>query len=453
MEMLQDLTDLASGDELEKVLSTLHSIGAKCYFVGGCVRDAILDEPITDIDIEVFNIDSNMLASILARDHVVDYVGKSFGVIKIHDIAVDISVPRVEEKIGESHRSFSIVEKSDMDITRAASRRDFTMNAMYFDPLSNQVIDGFGGMKDIEAKILRHTSEKFAEDPLRVFRAMQFAARFDLAVADETVKISSELSCDSISPERILGEWKKFLLLGKTPSRGLRFLRACGWLKYFPEINNLIGCEQDPIRHPEGDVFEHICVAMDYFPRVRNGDVFGDMVVGFALLCHDFGKPASTFRDEIGIHSYHHEEYGVAPAKVFLERMRVPNQVIEQVLPLVKYHMSIRDVVKTDDLDSGIRILANRIGRLDLLLRLSLCDTFHRTKTHGANEALVQGRAKALGILSCKPRPILLGRHLIGFGLAPDKKFKELLNLAFEAQLKGKFSDEPGAISFIRDFI
>ncbi|MDR0351760.1 MAG: polynucleotide adenylyltransferase [Puniceicoccales bacterium] len=452
--MLHDLTNLAFAGKLSKIISTLHSAGAKCYFVGGCVRDAILNEPITDIDIEVFNINSEKLSVLLAKDHRIDQVGKSFGVIKVHDLGVDISVPRIEEKIGETHRDFSIAERINMDISSAAVRRDFTMNALYFDPLKNHVIDQFGGMKDIENKILRHTSEKFIEDPLRVLRAMQFAARFNLTVADETIKISSKLSCDNISAERILEEWKKLLLFGKTPSRGIRFLRACGWLKYFPEISNLVGCEQDILSHPEGDVFEHICIALDHLPQVRNGKFFDDMVVGFALLCHDFGKPATTFRNETGVHgSYHHGKHGVIPAKAFLERMRMPKSMVTQILPLVKHHMAIRDVIKVNDMDSGIRALANKVGRIDLLIKISLCDTFRRFKPHGSNEALVKAQAEKLGILSSKPSPILLGRHLIGLGLTPDKKFRKLLDLAFEAQLKGKFQDEPGAIGFIKNFI
>jgi tRNA nucleotidyltransferase (CCA-adding enzyme) len=197
----------------------------------------------------------------------VDYVGKNFGILKIHNLGVDITVPRIEEKIGETHRAFSVTEGTNMAIPTAASRRDFTMNALYFDISSGELIDEFGGRSDIDNKLLRHTSGKFAEDPLRVLRAMQFAARFDMSVAEATVKVSSELTCDNISPERILGEWKKLLLLGKTPSMGLRFLRACGWLKYFPEINNMVGCMQNPIRHPEGDVFEHICLVWFFSQR------------------------------------------------------------------------------------------------------------------------------------------------------------------------------------------
>ncbi|MDR2735768.1 MAG: polynucleotide adenylyltransferase [Puniceicoccales bacterium] len=451
--MLQELVDLASTGKLRKVLSTLHSNGAKCYFVGGCVRDAILGEPITDLDLEVFNISSDVLSSILAKDHDIDYVGKSFGVIKIHGLDMDISVPRTEEKIGETHRTFSIVERTDMDIAMAASRRDFTINALYFDLLSNQVIDRFDGLKDIKNKLLRHTSDKFAEDPLRVLRAMQFTARFDMTVAEETIEISRGLSCDNISCERILGEWKKLLLLGKTPSRGLRFLKACGWLRYFPEVSNLVGCEQDPILHPEGDVFEHVCLAMDYFPRVRSGDVFDDMVVGFALLCHDFGKPATMFRDKNGIHNHGHAKCGVAPARVFLERMRVPKRIVDQVLHLVEHHMDIRDIVKSNDMDTDIRVLATQVERIDLLIKVSLCDTFRRVKIHGTNEELIQDRAKKLGVLYEKPTPLLLGRHLIDLGLVPGKNFSQLLDLAFEAQLNGKFFDEPGAIQFIKGFI
>jgi tRNA nucleotidyltransferase (CCA-adding enzyme) len=110
-----------------------------------------------------------------------------------------------------------------------------------------------------------------------------------------------------------------------------------------------------------------------------------DLVVGFAVLCHDFGKPATTFRDESGIHSHLHARYGVEPARIFLERMRVPKYVVKQVLPLVEYHMDIRDVVKTNDIDTGVLVLANRVGRLDLLLKVSLCDTFDIIKEHGSN--------------------------------------------------------------------
>ena len=141
-----------------------------------------------------------------------------------------------------------------MSPEQAAFRRDLTMNAMAFDPLTEELIDPFGGRRDLELGVLRHTSSAFSEDPLRVLRGMQFAARFLLTGAPETIVLCQSLRMDGLPLERVFEEWRKLLLRGRKPSFGLRFLRDCGWLRCSPDLQALVGCEQEPEWHPEGDV-------------------------------------------------------------------------------------------------------------------------------------------------------------------------------------------------------
>jgi len=239
-------------------------------------------------------------------------VGESFGVIRLRNLPIDVSLPRRESKRGLGHRGFEIESDPQMDPRDAASRRDFTINAIALDPESGRIFDPFDGVADLENRILRHTTEKFAEDPLRVLRGMQFAARFELQPAPETIELCRQIEPEGLAPERIAGEWKKLILRGTRPSLGLAFLRDCGWIRHFPELEALIGCEQNPRWHPEGDVWTHILHCMDVFASERIGIEREDLIVGFGVLCHDLGKPAATRREEDGrITTKNHESIGV----------------------------------------------------------------------------------------------------------------------------------------------
>ena len=303
----------------EAVCETVRAAGGRALLVGGCVRDCALGLPATDLDIEVYGIPPARLVQLLSERFAVDLVGRAFGVIKIRGVPIDVSIPRSSSRGGRGPEEFETLSDPDMTPAEAAGRRDFTINAIAFDPLTGEVIDPFRGLEDLEARILRHTTEKFAEDPLRVLRGMQLAARFDLDVAAETVALCREIEPGSLARERVFEEWKKLVLRGRRPSRGLGLLRDCGWIRHFPELEALIGCEQDPEWHPEGDVWIHTLHCMDSFAAERSGDEREDLVVGLAVLCHDLGKPSTTAKAEGGrITAKRHEPAGEARTRSFL---------------------------------------------------------------------------------------------------------------------------------------
>ncbi|MDR2435789.1 MAG: HD domain-containing protein [Puniceicoccales bacterium] len=440
--------------------------GGQPYFVGGCVRDALLNMPVSDFDIEVFGLAFGDIQSILAPKFAFTVQrcrlqnGASFGVIKISDFSVDISVPRTETRIGPKHTDFYIQQLGECDIAEAARRRDFTINAVYFDVRSNKLCDPYGGIWDIKNGILRNVSEKFSEDPLRVLRGMQFAARFDLVASESTIKLADALLPSELSPERVFCEWKKLILLGAKPSMGLRFLKRCGWVRFFPEIDALINCKQDPYRHPEGSVFEHICLALDLYAESRSGICEDDLVVGFAVLCHDFGKPQTTTSDARGIHHYGHDLAGVRLAKRFLENMLAPKRLIRDVETLVRYHMAPRDIFKQNaDREAAVLRLANSVGRLDFLARICRYDGNGRGGCWGPKQYKVQEAfwlehvAKELGVFKNKPVPIILGRDLLALGLQPSPAFNKILRQCFEAQLNREFVNRDGGLLFLKNIL
>jgi tRNA nucleotidyltransferase (CCA-adding enzyme) len=407
--------------------------------------------------LEVFGIEPGKLERLVAAAYPVVAVGRSFGVLKLRGLEVDVSVPRRERKTGPKHTDFEVDADPGMTFRDAAARRDFTLNAISWDPLTRKLIDPFGGVADLRAGVLRHTTERFAEDPLRVLRAMQLAARFELAVAPETVALCATLAMDGLSTERVFEEWQKLLVKGRKPSVGLEFLRACGWVKFFPELAALIGCPQDPGWHPEGDVWVHTLCCLDAFAARRTGDAWEDLVVGLAVLCHDMGKPATTAKADDGrVRSPGHEAAAEGPALAFLGRMTQHKDLIEAVLPLVLCHMRPRELMLGDAGDGAIRRLAKKIGRIDRLARVDEADRWGRPpltpNEPGAGNWLLE-RAAKLAVADQAPAPLVMGRHLLELGLAPGPKFKELLAACYEAQLDGKFLDLAGGVEFLRGLV
>ena len=341
-----------------------------------------------------------------------------------------------------------------MPLAEAAARRDFTVNAIYWDPCSCELLDPHGGRRDLAERVLRHTSPAFAEDPLRVLRAMQFAARFLLVPAPETVALCREITPEGLPAERIFEEWAKLLRKGVTPSLGLRFLRDCGWIRYYTELAALIGVPQDPEWHPEGDAWTHTLHCLDAFAQQRTGDPWEDLVVGLAVLCHDLGKAGTTHIGEDGrLHAYGHEAEGVPLAQAFLERMTRHKELVESVLPLVELHMRPGELWRARAGDAAVRRLAQRVGRIDRLVRVDAADRGGRPPLPGesAPGKWLLERASALALQDSSPKPILLGRHLIRLGLEPGPTFRLLLDAAFEAQLDEKFTDEAGALEWARE--
>jgi tRNA nucleotidyltransferase (CCA-adding enzyme) len=443
-------------EALSRILFLIRNAGGRPLLVGGCVRDALLQHEIKDVDVEVYALKPGELMAAVSAEFQIESVGVSFGVLKVHDLPIDISIPRRESKRGLGHKGFEIHSSPTMSPTEAASRRDFTINAIALDTATQEVIDPFNGERDLREKVLRHTSEKFAEDPLRVLRGMQFAARFDFAVAPETVTLCRTIEPEGLPRERIFTEWEKLILLGVRPSRGLEFLRDCGWIRYFPELDALIGCEQNPEWHPEGDVWIHTSHCMDAFAAERTGDAHEDLIVGLAVLCHDFGKPATTRFEEGKLRSYGHEAAGEGPTRSFLSRITNQTDLIESVVVLVRDHMRPDELYGAGAGDNAVRRLAHRVKRIDRLVRVARADRLGRPPLQGADfpagDWLLE-RARAHEIEKGAPKPLVLGRHLIQLGLAPGKQFGELLEKCYQAQLDSKFSTVEEGIRFAKELV
>ena len=439
------------------IAARVRQAGGRALMVGGSVRDLLLGATdVKDVDLEVFGIQPDALQALIGEKYPFDACGLSFGVLKIQHLDIDVSLPRRESKRGEGHRGFLIDSDPFLSVKEAASRRDCTVNAMYYDPLAEAFEDPYGGVADLQDRILRHVSPKFAEDPLRVLRGMQFIARFDLRPAPETIEICRAMTIEGLPPERLFEEWAKLLTKGVQIGRGLEFLRETGWVRYFPELERLIGCKQDPEWHPEGDVWEHTKLCLDAFARRRLGDRDEDLIVGLAVTCHDFGKPATTrFDPKKGrIRSLGHDVEGREPTLSFLRRLTNEERLLKEVPPLVKNHMRPYAMWASQAKDSAIRRLARDVVRIDRLIRVARADEEGhpggQTLDGSGSEDLVwlANAAERLRIADAAPKPILMGRHLIELGYKPSAQFKLWLDACFEAQLDGVFSDLDGALAY-----
>ena len=446
--------------QLQSILKELYAIDAKPIVVGGFVRDSLLSQPGKDIDIEIYNISSlKLIEPLLKPFGPVNAVGKSFGVLKIRldDIEIDFSLPRTESKTGAGHKGFHVKHSGNLSFKEAASRRDFTINSIGWDPQSNELLDPFNGQSDLTDRVLRHVSHAFSEDPLRVLRGVQFSARFSLSMHPTTKDLCSQLDLTELPKERICDEWKKLLLKSEKPSIGLELIDELGLFQFFPELAPLKGCLQDPEWHPEGDVWDHTLMVVDEMAKLKTGDDKRDFMLMLSALCHDLGKPATTIFHEGRWRSPNHEAKGVPPTKLFLKRLTDEKDLIDSVCNLVREHLKpallYNDNIKNKVSDSAIRRLALRVNLNDLHL-VTQADHFGRTtqdalaREFPAGEWLME-RAASLSVKDATPQPLLLGRHLITLGFSPGKKMGTLLKKAFDAQLDGKFTTEEDGLNWI----
>ena len=442
---------------VRRAVELLRDAGGRPFLVGGCVRDALMDVPVLDFDIEVYGLGTRQVEAALRKEFGIITVGAAFGVTKLKDFPVDVSVPRRENRTGAKHTDFDVQADPTMTPKDAAERRDFTLNAIMWDPFTGELVDPWGGIADLAAKRLRHVSAKFAEDPLRVLRAMQFAARFEFSVAPETVTLCASLSQADLPPERLMEEWTKLILRGRKPSMGLAFLRDCGWTRFYPGLHAVIGVPQDPEWHPEGDVWNHTLHCLDAYARERLGDRDEDLIVGLAVLLHDFGKATHTKVEphDGRIHSYGHEEASVPLAEDFLRQVTRETRLHEAVLPLVRWHAQPHELYRAKAGDAAVRRLAAKVLRIDRLIRVDLADRQGRPPLW-PGEASPQGlwlaeRAQALKVADAAPKRLILGRHLIALGHKPAGWFSQVLDEAFEAQLDGVFGDEAGGLAWLKE--
>jgi len=450
--------------------SILHTIaddiahkGGQAVVVGGSIRDYFLQLPSKDWDIEVYGLESiDALQKILSHYGKVNFVGKSFGVLKFNyaDDEYDFSFPRKEKKTGLGHQGFEVSVDGRLSYQEASSRRDFSINSMGYDISSQTLLDPHNGYRDLQDKVIRHIdATAFKEDPLRVYRAMQFAGRFEFSLHPDTISLCQEMvkngELDELSIERIYSEFNKLLLKSKKPSIGFEVMRDLGMLRYFPELEALIGIPQSPKYHPEGDVWIHTMMSLDAMVTLIDQKSNEALKFLYAILCHDLGKATTTTIEEGKIRSIGHEYAGVEISKTFMYRLTNNHSFIDSLLPLVKHHLKPSQFFAGSAKSSAIRRLATQVNIQELIM-VAKADFLGRTTeesikgTYLAGEWLAE-KSKMLNV-STKPLTNLIqGRDLITLGLEPSPKFKEILEHIYTLQLEEKITNKEEALKYIKE--
>jgi len=436
---------------VRRLLETLRDAGGRPYLVGGAVRDTLLGLPHEDLDVEVFGLPLPDLKEALARVGRVDVVGEAFTVFKVSGLegaegAVDVSLPRRDSKAGPGHRGIAVTGDPDLSLEEAARRRDFTINAVMFDPFASTFIDPFGGQRDLRRRVLRAVDlGTLGEDPLRALRAVQLAARFELTVDVETARRCASMPLAELPAERVFGEIQKLLFQARRPSLGLSLLREWGMLPAVaPELIPLVGTPQDPEWHPEGDVWIHTLLAVDQaVPLLEGLDTARAHAVMLGVLCHDLGKPETTHLLEGRLRSYGHEEAGLPPTNALLDRWNVHRlhgyDVRAQVLGLVGNHLKPGQFYDDRERvsDGAIRRLARKCEPA-LLYRVARADCLGRTGDFPpvAMEWFLE-RVRQLEVAERPPDPLLQGRHVLELGVSPGPEVGHIVRAVYERQLDG----------------
>jgi tRNA nucleotidyltransferase (CCA-adding enzyme) len=449
--MLRSGVSLPIPAGLRRLLERLRDAGGRPFIVGGAVRDALLGLPVKEFDVEVFGLPVEPLKAALAPLGSVNAVGEAFTVFKLAGLegmegAVDVSIPRRDSKAGPGHRGIAVQGDPGLTPAEAARRRDFTINAMLFDPFAGEILDFHGGRRDLDARVLRAVDpSRFGEDPLRALRAVQLAARYGLEVEPATARLCGTMPLAELPAERIFGEIEKLLLKAPRPSLGLRLLREWSLLpQVAPELLPLAGTPQDPEWHPEGDVWIHTLLAVDQaVPLVADLDPPRALAVMLAVLCHDLGKPSTTQFEDGRLRSRGHEEAGRQPTLSLLDRWNVHTRngydVRAQVLALVGNHLKPGQLYDDREQvsDGALRRLAARCEPA-LLYRVARADCLGRTGNFppAAMEWFLE-RVRQLDVAERPPAPLLKGRDVVALGVDPGPEVGRVVREVYERQLDG----------------
>jgi len=468
--------------------------GGRAFYVGGRNRNFFMkanghsyaEKEDKDIDMEIYFLSKEELIKILSSFGEIDFVGKSFGVFKLKHSDIDIALPRKEKQakvlhnektiilpypcnnvdqieIKEiypdykiiirpneifSHKDFIVISDPFLPYSEACKRRDFTINSILIDILSEAVIDPFNGVDDIKRGIIRATNEKaFIEDSLRVYRAVQFAARFMFTIDEKTKNLCKRIDLSSLPKERVYTELLKLLMKAPKPSIGLEYMRELGILKYHPLLQELVNCPQEASNHPEGSVWNHTLMVIDEAARKKEQSN-NPIVFMFSALLHDIGKPATTKVNEFGkIVSYDHDKKGKELAIAYLETITDDKKLISEIATLVEHHMKPIFYYNSKDniSDGAFRKLSTKVDLKELIL-LSTCDRLGRTeidiKKEESELLWFKDRCKYLNILEEKPKPIITGKLLLQMGYLPGLKIGEIIKMAYQIQLEKNWNQK-----------
>ena len=416
--------------------------GGRTFFVGGFVRDRLLNRENKDVDIEVHGVSPKCLEEILDNLGQRLTIGESFGIFNLKGYSLDIAMPRKEQLRGMGHKDFDIFVDPFIGTEGACRRRDFTFNALLEDVLTGEIVDHFGGQEDLKAGILRHVNdESFAEDPLRVLRAAQFAARFGFWVAPETVELCRRMDLRHLPRERIDGELQKALLKAEKPSIFFEILRQMDQLDvWFPEVKALIGLEQNPVYHAEGDVWNHTMLVLDQAAQLRS-HAREPLWFMLSALTHDFGKAVTTADKDGVLHAYEHEKLGLPLAEGFLRRISPETRRIEYVLNMVQLHMKPNTLAAANSAKKVSNRMFDQSVDPEGLICLALADDRGRSTQVPKPSTEDYLRERLALFRELMAQPFVQGRDLVEAGLKPDKDFTEILAYAHKLRLAGTPKD------------
>jgi tRNA nucleotidyltransferase (CCA-adding enzyme) len=442
-------------DYITQLATAVEAAGGRTYFVGGVVRDQLLNRECKDFDLEVYGIEVDDLENLLAKFGKVHLIGKQFAVLLLvldKGGEVEVALPRRESKTGPGHKGFTVKSDPSMQKEEAVLRRDFTVNALMQDVLTGEIFDFHDGVGDLERKVLRHVSPTFIEDPLRVLRAARFVASFDFAIADETVELCKSIDISELPRERIEGEFRLMLEKCDHPGKGLLALEQTGALTHFPELSCLREVPQDPEWHPEGDVLIHTALCLDaaVLRRAEMENVWAEML---GVLCHDLGKATHTVFERERWRCPAHDVGGVEPTKELLARINGQNDVVPLVCDLVREHLRPGQLYLERDKvsDAAIRRLSTRVN-IPALCRVSFADFAGRLKPFElpwAPEVWLLERAASLGVKDEAPKNFLRGQDLISHGIEPGPGMGKILELAYDLQIEGDLADREQALTWL----
>jgi poly(A) polymerase len=446
-----------------EIIRTLRVRGHQAYLAGGCVRDLLLNREPADYDVAT-DATPQQVMQILPQTYA---VGEQFGVVLVpyrkeeeadqiartsassgqtrahHRDAVEVATFRLDMGYSDGRRPDEV--RFTKDPREDVERRDFTINGMMLDPATNEVLDFVGGRADLNAGIIRAIGDperRFAEDKLRMLRAVRFAARFDYQIEAATMTAIQKLAnkIHQVSAERVREELTKMLTEGQA-CRAFQLLDTTGLLReVLPEIAAMKGVEQPPQYHPEGDVFVHTLLLLDKLPAGAS------KTLAWGALLHDVGKPP-TFRvapDRIRFDG--HVDVGVKMAAEILRRLRFSNDDSDQILALVDHHMRFGQVQQMNQ--STLKKFL-RMPAFDEHLELHRLDSL---SSHGRLEAYDYARQQLQSMPpeEIRPTPLITGRDLIEAGYEPGPRFKEILGAAEDAQLEGRLTSREAAMEYVR---
>ena len=426
---------------LLSIAGEIREAGGRAFLVGGWVRDALLGKDCRDYDIEVYDLTQDELVPILKKYGRTNLVGKAFGVIHLamKGLSLDFSFPRTESKVGYGHRGFVVHTNEKLSFKEAALRRDFTINAMGMELPELTLCDPYGGIDDLKKGLLRHVGPAFVEDSLRILRGVQFASRFALTLAPETVELCRTLSLSDLSIERLFEEFKKWLLKPGKPSLGLRAFLDIRLNEFFPEVS--------PLRGSWDDLGE----MLDNMENVRRG---------LAKANDDAGTAAIDNAECVALSDDQMMEFAFAAflcgnpetALKFLERITNETHLLKNVPLLLGAYSNLPLGIVNDA--PQLRRLAVKLGGLKLLCLLAKATPrkFYAEAGDAEFPEKLWQAAANLDLIEVAPQPYLMGKMLMELGFKPGKQMGEIIKQSFELQLDGKITNAEEAIAWAKNF-